>query len=49
MLTKLKAHLMRKWATDFGLTIVKIRIIDDTEYLVCHDGHMRKLAKREKK
>lgn len=49
MLTKLKAHFLRKWADEFGLIIVKIKIIDGTEYMVCHDGHMRKLAKREKK
>lgn len=45
MLTKLKAHLMRKWADQFGLTIVKIKTINNTEYLVCHDGHMRKLSR----
>ena len=47
MFTKLKARLLRKWADEFELTIVKIKKIGDTEYLVCHDGALRKLANRK--
>lgn len=56
MIIRLKAYLMKRWANEFGLTIVKIKkignteylVCHDTEYLVCHDGALRKLATKEK-
>lgn len=48
-LIRLKACLMKRWANEFGLTIVKIKKIGNAEYLVCHDGALRKLSTKEKK
>ncbi len=46
-LRKKKAHLMFKWAQEFGLQIVRIQSIGGTEYIVDKNGSLRKLAKQK--
>lgn len=49
MTLRIKVWLMHRWAKEFGLTIVKIKAIGNTEYLVCHDGALRKLSTKRTK
>ena len=46
MIDKLKSKLLLRWAADFGLTLVKIKRVGDTEYLVSPDGTHYKLARK---
>ena len=49
MINKLKAKLLLRWASDFGLTLVKITRVGDTEYLVAPNGTHYKLARKGSK
>lgn len=44
-----KARLMDKWAAEFGLLVVEIRVVGGTEYIVASDGSMRCLARGGKR